>query len=328
MILGVVLAPTDAALGQAVVTEPRVPPRIRQGLNVESGLNDGICVPLLFAAVALADVESEIADGRSAATLLVEEIGYGVVGGHRRRGPGRADRHPRGPPRPDRRRLAPGHPGRRRGARLRHRRARSAAPASSRRSSPAWPSGWCSGATPEDINELSEQVGNVLNGVTFVLFGAILLGPALGELTWEVVALRGAEPDGGADGAGRDRDARHARASADARVHGLVRPAGPRLDRLRGDRGRGGEPPARAPDRAGDLPHRRALGPGPRAHRGAARGPLRALVRAAPARRRPADGERRGRGHAIARAGPPTLAHRRSRPDRSGRPTGGPGSGP
>ena len=39
---------------------------------------------------------------------------------------------------------------------------------------------------PEDLNELSEEVGNVLNGVTFVLFGAILLGPALGELTWEL----------------------------------------------------------------------------------------------------------------------------------------------
>jgi hypothetical protein len=41
VILAVVLAPTDAELGQAVVTEPRVPARIRQGLNVESGLNDG-----------------------------------------------------------------------------------------------------------------------------------------------------------------------------------------------------------------------------------------------------------------------------------------------
>ena len=66
MILAIVLAPTDAALGQAVVTEPRVPARIRQGLNVESGLNDGICVPLLFAAVAVADVESEISKGRGA----------------------------------------------------------------------------------------------------------------------------------------------------------------------------------------------------------------------------------------------------------------------
>src|SRR3954449_1908671 len=81
LILGIVLAPTDAALGQAVVTEPRVPQRIRQGLNVESGLNDGICVPLLFAAVALADLESNISEGRSAVALLVEEIGYGVLGG-------------------------------------------------------------------------------------------------------------------------------------------------------------------------------------------------------------------------------------------------------
>ena len=81
LILGVVLAPTDAALGQAVVTEPRVPQRIRQGLNVESGLNDGSCVPLLFAAVAIADVESEISGGRSPGALLVEEIGYGVLGG-------------------------------------------------------------------------------------------------------------------------------------------------------------------------------------------------------------------------------------------------------
>ena len=43
------------------------------------------------------------------------------------------------------------------------------------------------GRDPEHINELSEEVGNVLNGVTFVLFGAILLGPALGELSWDLV---------------------------------------------------------------------------------------------------------------------------------------------
>ena len=42
------------------------------------------------------------------------------------------------------------------------------------------------GRDPEELNELSEEVGNVLNGVTFVLFGAILLGPALGELSWEL----------------------------------------------------------------------------------------------------------------------------------------------
>src|SRR5947209_16208806 len=55
IVLAVVLAPTDAALGQAVVTEPRLPSRVRQGLNVESGLNDGICVPLLLIALAASD---------------------------------------------------------------------------------------------------------------------------------------------------------------------------------------------------------------------------------------------------------------------------------
>lgn len=48
-LLAVMLAPTDAALGKAVVTNPQVPDKIREDLNVESGLNDGICVPLLFA---------------------------------------------------------------------------------------------------------------------------------------------------------------------------------------------------------------------------------------------------------------------------------------
>lgn len=43
-----ILAPTDAALGQAVVNSPNVPVRIRQALNIESGLNDGICLPILL----------------------------------------------------------------------------------------------------------------------------------------------------------------------------------------------------------------------------------------------------------------------------------------
>ena len=48
IILAVILAPTDAALGQAVVSSPKVPIRIRQAINVESGLNDGIALPFLL----------------------------------------------------------------------------------------------------------------------------------------------------------------------------------------------------------------------------------------------------------------------------------------
>src|SRR3954452_14232312 len=77
LLLAVVLAPTDAALGQAVVTEPRLPSRVRQGLNVESGLNDGICVPLLFIVLASAEVEAGVA-GHHALTIIAGGVGYRV----------------------------------------------------------------------------------------------------------------------------------------------------------------------------------------------------------------------------------------------------------
>jgi sodium/hydrogen antiporter len=81
LVLAVLLAPTDAALGQAVVTAEGLPSRIRQGLNVESGLNDGICVPLLLIALATAEVESSTESAGGAVKIVVEQIGYGVIGG-------------------------------------------------------------------------------------------------------------------------------------------------------------------------------------------------------------------------------------------------------
>lgn len=82
-ILATMLAPTDAALGKAVVTNETVPDNIREGLNVESGLNDGICVPILFVFLALAGSSS--AQGGTAMLtlkLVAEAIGIGVaVGG-------------------------------------------------------------------------------------------------------------------------------------------------------------------------------------------------------------------------------------------------------
>ena len=56
-IIGAVLAPTDAGLGQAIVTSERVPIRIREALNVESGLNDGGSVPFLLVFLALAAIQ-------------------------------------------------------------------------------------------------------------------------------------------------------------------------------------------------------------------------------------------------------------------------------
>ena len=81
-ILATMLAPTDAALGKAVVTDEAVPTRIRESLNVESGLNDGICVPILFVFIALANGEAAQAQPTMLALKLVaEEIGIGLASG-------------------------------------------------------------------------------------------------------------------------------------------------------------------------------------------------------------------------------------------------------
>ena len=81
-LLATMLAPTDAALGKAVVTNQAVPDEVRQGLNVESGLNDGICVPVLFVFLALALDQTGDADPwHLAVKLVAEEIGIGLVVG-------------------------------------------------------------------------------------------------------------------------------------------------------------------------------------------------------------------------------------------------------
>ena len=76
-IVAAVLAPTDAALGQAVVTNPALPLRIRQSLNVESGLNDGGSVPFLTLFIALAAAEEGLGGGWL--RFAVEQIGYGTL---------------------------------------------------------------------------------------------------------------------------------------------------------------------------------------------------------------------------------------------------------
>ncbi len=54
LLVAAILTPTDAALGQAVVTSPNVPSRLRQGINVESGLNDGLALPVVMIAAIIA----------------------------------------------------------------------------------------------------------------------------------------------------------------------------------------------------------------------------------------------------------------------------------
>ncbi|NNC80014.1 MAG: sodium:proton antiporter [Acidimicrobiales bacterium] len=80
-LVATILAPTDAALGEAVVSNPAVPSRIRQALNVESGLNDGLVVPVftLFLAIVAG---SELESTGSLIGEAISEITIGVaVGG-------------------------------------------------------------------------------------------------------------------------------------------------------------------------------------------------------------------------------------------------------
>lgn len=75
-ILAAILAPTDAGLGVVIVNSPLVPIRIRQALNVEAGLNDGLSVPFLMCFIALSLESNEGAAGILSG-FIGEQIGYG-----------------------------------------------------------------------------------------------------------------------------------------------------------------------------------------------------------------------------------------------------------
>jgi NhaP-type Na+/H+ or K+/H+ antiporter len=78
-ILATMLAATDAALGKGVVTNKAVPARIREGLNMESGLNDGLCVPVLLVFLALATGSAgDSGSSELALKLVAQEIGIGL----------------------------------------------------------------------------------------------------------------------------------------------------------------------------------------------------------------------------------------------------------
>jgi NhaP-type Na+/H+ or K+/H+ antiporter len=72
-----ILAPTDAALGKPVVSNTRVPVRIREALNIESGLNDGIALPFLLFFIAIGEAE----EGANLGSLLLSAIGVAIVVG-------------------------------------------------------------------------------------------------------------------------------------------------------------------------------------------------------------------------------------------------------
>ncbi len=186
LVLSIMLACTDAALGKSVVTDERIPSRIRQGLNVESGLNDGICVPLFFIALALAEADEGAMTAHTAVHLVLEEIGYGLVAG-----------------------VAAGVLG---AVALRVAASRSLVEAHWLQilaaSTAVLAAGIATGLggsifiaafvggfvfgvvsrrTGGEVSYLVDEAGEVLNAVTFIVFGAAILGPALDDLGWQVL---------------------------------------------------------------------------------------------------------------------------------------------
>ncbi|MEO1063511.1 MAG: cation:proton antiporter [Actinomycetota bacterium] len=184
-LVAAILAPTDAALGQPVVTDRAVPARVRETLNVESGLNDGLVVPVVTVLLAV----TERGDGGGASswvTLAAEQIGYGTIVGL-----GVA--------------LVAG------GALLRARRAGWVEPAYTQLAMlsiglGAWAlannvdgngfiAAFVAGLTiavmsdgeAEELVLVAEDLGQLLALVAFVVFGATFVGPALGEVTVPVV---------------------------------------------------------------------------------------------------------------------------------------------
>jgi sodium/hydrogen antiporter len=77
LLVGAALAPTDAALGAGMMTNPAIPARIRRLLNVESGLNDGIVTPVVLVALAGVGAAGE-GIGHSPGSAVVELV-FGIL---------------------------------------------------------------------------------------------------------------------------------------------------------------------------------------------------------------------------------------------------------
>ncbi|WP_405525752.1 cation:proton antiporter [Streptomyces avidinii] len=194
-LVAVVLAPTDAALGQQAVSDKRVPALVRGGLSVESGLNDGLALPFFVLALAAAgeghghpgiaetflralllSSAIGIAAGRSGASLLrwslsrgwsssdwqqflalaVPVIAYAVCVSAE--GSGFIGAWVAG--------LAFG---------IQLRRAPADRDARPR------------GVEPEESTRFTERLGLLLSSLSFLVFGAVILGPVLQHLTWRPV---------------------------------------------------------------------------------------------------------------------------------------------
>ena len=216
-----ILAPTDAGLGQVIVNSPRVPMRIRQALNVEAGLNDGLSVPFLLFFIALAAGGTKAPGAAWPASSWSNLASACSSVRHR---PGR--------------RLAPGVAA---GGVDHGIASRSSAwsrcrccvwwrprPLGASMFIAAFVAGLAVQVGFKEAGkhsvEFAEEWGQMFNLAVFFLFG--MLARALAAIQPRRVAVRRPEPDGGADAAGGHRTDRHAAEPRDGAVHGWFGPRG------------------------------------------------------------------------------------------------------
>ncbi|MGI8729262.1 MAG: cation:proton antiporter [Solirubrobacteraceae bacterium] len=186
-LLAAVLAPTDAALGQAVVSDMRLPVRLRQGLNVESGLNDGIALPVVTIFLAWAGAEADAEGIAEWGSFVAGQIGLGLLCG-----------------------LIAGAGGawilRKRSIADRvegvYRQLATISIAAAAFAGAtlidgngfiaAFTAGLAFGRLAREqchgIQDFTADEGELLSAITFTIFGAALAGPVLDELTWSVAA--------------------------------------------------------------------------------------------------------------------------------------------
>ncbi|MFD0774092.1 cation:proton antiporter [Streptomonospora algeriensis] len=186
-LLAAVLLPTDAALGAAVVGDRRLPVRIRQSINVESGLNDGIALPIVLVMVTLAaTAQGDMGAPAAWAGFAARQVGFGLLVGVLVGGLGgwaltRADAA--GWVSSTYRRTfvlalgASGYVG--------------AEMATGNGFIAAFVAGLAFGTVARDqcpqVQAFAEREGELLGMVTFTLFGAVIVGPRLAEVDWRVV---------------------------------------------------------------------------------------------------------------------------------------------
>ncbi|GAB3488486.1 cation:proton antiporter [Amycolatopsis cihanbeyliensis] len=187
-LLAAVLAPTDAALGAAVVADRRLPVRVRQSLNVESGLNDGIALPVVLLLVALAATgQGDAGSAAEWAWFAVRQIGLGVTVGVAGGTVGgwllnRLDSA--GWLTPTYRRLAV--------LALAALVYAGAELATGNGFIAAFVAGLCFGSVAREqcqqVHEFAEREGELLGMATFTMFAAVIAGSRLTDIDWPVVA--------------------------------------------------------------------------------------------------------------------------------------------